>query len=106
MRTKNISNSTAPAIMCQTPSNKFSAVKERYMPQPITIKPSQRNLSNTNFKISNSWASDKRFFPFDDCRAILDTSLSYTHEEASGVVQFTVWANSSWVAACARSAFC
>src|SRR3989344_5798147 len=66
MITKNSSNNTAPAIICQTPSKTFCEVKERYIPQPITTKPSQRNLSKTNFMISNSCIGERRFFP-DDC---------------------------------------
>ena len=54
MITKNSSSMTAPAIMCQTPSKMLSAVRDKYMPQPITMNPSQRNLSNTSFMISNS----------------------------------------------------
>ena len=84
--TKNMSSKTAPARRCQMPSKMLSEVKERYIPQPITIKPNHRNLSKTSFMISNSCASDKCLFPLDDCFAIVYTSLCHPYKEASGVI--------------------
>ena len=64
----------APAIMYHNPGRTLESLIDCHIPQPITMNPNHKNLSNTKRIISNSWASVICFFEFFFLLAIFSTS--------------------------------